>query len=278
MSFHGTWPFRKSKAIGQRGPQHKRAKDGRSPARRGSQSTSVGGARLSSSSEPAIDFEEGLAAAASEGSCGAVAQGELGVAIAGRGDADDGADLNDLAAVSADKSCIQALLEYHVVRAADGKPISRTQHVQVASQLGGFQNLGGYADGLVYQHGSDRIGPPVVDAPYNGTLMALSPDGASVVWRFDRMSSPVAAGIAIANGVIYVQSPVEEAEGHSPESAIYALDAKTGVQLTPLRTPGRTLASVAISDGRLYIGGGNRAVPDIDHRRWRQRLLLRLAE
>ncbi|MFT3921561.1 MAG: PQQ-binding-like beta-propeller repeat protein [Myxococcales bacterium] len=153
--------------------------------------------------------------------------------------------------------------EYHVLRASDGSEVSRTQHVQMALELGGLQTLGGYADGIVYQHGVDRIGPPIKDAPYTGTLLALAPQGTKVLWRFDRMQSPLAAGIAIANGVVYVQSPVEELPDAAPESAVYALNARTGAQLARLPTAGRTLASVVISNGRLYVGGGNRAVPDI---------------
>ncbi|MDB4991146.1 MAG: polyvinylalcohol dehydrogenase [Myxococcaceae bacterium] len=152
---------------------------------------------------------------------------------------------------------------YHILRASDGRLVSRTQLIQMGLELGGFQNLGGYADGVVYQHGVDRVGPAVKDAPYVGTVLALDPDGTHVRWRFDRPQSPFAGGIAIANDVVYVQSPVEEADGGAPEGAIYALHAETGAQLARLPSAGRAVASMVVSNGRVYVGGGNGAVPDI---------------
>lgn len=148
---------------------------------------------------------------------------------------------------------------YHVLDAETGELVARTQHLDMANELGGFQNLGATAHGLVYQHGLDRIGP-VGSTNFTGTVMALSLDGTDVEWRIDRPSSHVVGGLAVAHDVLYFQSPQEEAPGAPPAWALFAVHAQTGKVLKKMLFPGRAVSSPVVSDGRIYIGDGNTAL------------------
>lgn len=149
--------------------------------------------------------------------------------------------------------------EYHVLDAETGEQISRTEVVQTASELGGLQNLGATAYGLVFQHGLDRVGP-VGSAQFDGKVVALSADGTDVQWSVKRPGSELIGGLAVANGVVYFQSPREEQAGDDPAWALYAVSAFTGKVLKRLEFPGRALGSPVVSRGRVYVGDGNSAV------------------
>ncbi|WP_170136162.1 PQQ-binding-like beta-propeller repeat protein [Nannocystis exedens] len=149
---------------------------------------------------------------------------------------------------------------YHVLDAETGELVLRTQHLATASALGGFQNLGATAHGLVYQHGLDRIGP-VGSTAFKGKVLALTPDGSDVVWSVSRPGSEIVGGLAVAHDVLYFQSPREEkAPGDPPAWALYAVHAKTGAVLKRVELPGRAVSSPVVSRGRVYIGDGNSAV------------------
>lgn len=151
--------------------------------------------------------------------------------------------------------------EYHVIDAKTGEVISQTRYLKPANELGGFQQGGAFAGSMVYQHGLDGLGT----GGLLGTVMALSGDGTEQFWRFDIPNSPIAGGLAVANGVVYFQSPVEEENiGTSPfQWAVYALDASTGTVLNRIPFEGRALSSPAISQGRIYFGFGNAALAEI---------------
>ncbi len=150
--------------------------------------------------------------------------------------------------------------EYHVLDAETGELITRTKHLKTANELGGFQNLGAMANGLIYQHGLNRVGPPG-STSFKGTVMALSPDGTDVEWKIERPNSEIAGGLAVANDVLYFQSPREESGPNQPPAwALYAVSAKHGNVLKKLQFPGRALSSPVVSRGRVYIGEGNSAL------------------
>lgn len=153
---------------------------------------------------------------------------------------------------------------YHVLDAATGAVVVSTPHLQMANSLGGFQQGGAFAGEMVLQHGLDGLTTNGT-GPFLGSVMALSLDGRQVRWRFDRFLSPMAGGMAIANGVVYVQSPLEEAIPLQEPLlwALYALDAQSGEPLARVAFQGRALSGPAVSRGRLYIGFGNLAVTEI---------------
>ena len=151
---------------------------------------------------------------------------------------------------------------YHVLDARTGEIIKQTKYVEPTNSLGGFQQGGAFAEGIVFQHGLDRIGPITGDPLtqlFNGSVFALSRNGTEELWRFDKFFSPLAGGLAIANGVVYLQSPLEEKTPSSdpPKWAFYALDASTGEVLRRITFDGRALSSPIVSRGRVYLGKGN---------------------
>ena len=73
----------------------------------------------------------------------------------------------------------------------------------------------------------------------------------------------IAGGVAIADGVVYQVSTLEEALGESPLSALYALDAATGEVLLRHERAGRAMSSPVVSRGRVYHSFGNSAIEEI---------------
>jgi polyvinyl alcohol dehydrogenase (cytochrome) len=156
---------------------------------------------------------------------------------------------------------------YHVLDARSGALVKRTEHLKMFNTLGGFQNLGGYANGIVYEHGTDRLTEPSpLWEDFNGSVLALSPDGERMLWRFDVPLSPLIGGLAIANDVLYVVSPFEEPLLFlsEPEWAFYAVDATSGRVLKRMAFPERAIASPVVSRGRVYVTEGNAAFTVLD--------------
>lgn len=155
--------------------------------------------------------------------------------------------------------------DYTVLDAQTGEVIETTEIVQQANQLGGLQNGSAYGRGKVFVHGQDGYDPTSAQAPFDGRVIALSPDGTQVEWSFDRFYSIFAAPLALARDVLYFISPVEEAEpGTDPfEFALYALDADTGEQLARFPFPGRAVSGPVVSEGRVYMVTGNRAIEEL---------------
>lgn len=152
--------------------------------------------------------------------------------------------------------------DYHVLDARSGALVKRTEHLKMYNTLGGFQNLGGYANGVAYGHGTDRIGDPGwlgVGESFNGSVLALSPDGERVLWRFDQFLSPLIGGIALANGLLFFVSPIDELVPLlvDPGWGLYAVDASTGAVLNHLTFPERAISSPVVSRGRVYVTEGN---------------------
>jgi len=81
-----------------------------------------------------------------------------------------------------------------------------------------------------------------------------------VLWRFDRPGSGFIGNLAVANGVLYLVSTVEEGPGEPPASALYVLDAETGEVLLRDASLPRAISSPVISRGRIFVGFGNAAV------------------
>jgi polyvinyl alcohol dehydrogenase (cytochrome) len=158
---------------------------------------------------------------------------------------------------------------FHVLDAATGELVRTTAVIPPRNDLGGFQTGGAFADGTVFQHGL-RATAGFSDCnegacPYEGfvgSVVALSADGADVHWRFDIPVSPLVGGLAVANHLVYFQSPVEEAVPRSdpPLWALYALDARTGAVRKRLTFPGRAIGSPIVADGHVYVTNGNVAL------------------
>ena len=104
----------------------------------------------------------------------------------------------------------------------------------------------------MFPHGIDQLTPGSVLGV--GTVFALSRDGVRERWRFTVPFSPLAGGLALANRMLFFQSPTEESPplGASPRWAFYALDADTGQLLKRIEFEGRALTSPAVSRGRIY--------------------------
>jgi polyvinyl alcohol dehydrogenase (cytochrome) len=154
---------------------------------------------------------------------------------------------------------------YHVLDAHTGAIITSTPHLQPANTLGGFQQGGAMAYGRVFQHGLHGIPPVTGQGPFIGTVLALSLDGTQELWRWEKFVALLVGGVAVANGVILFQSPLEEAVPLQPplEWALYAVNAFTGETLMRLPFPGRAVSSPVVSRGRVYLGKGNTAIGPI---------------
>lgn len=154
---------------------------------------------------------------------------------------------------------------YHVLDAKTGEVVRSTQHLDPPNALGGFQTGGAIAGDLVFQHGTqldEGLFSCSVPSCLEGRVLALSKSGAHVRWQFAVRSSPLVGGLAVAAGVVYVQSPAEEPRPleDPPRWALYALDADTGAVLRRLEFEGRAVSSPVVSDGRVYVGVGNGAL------------------
>jgi polyvinyl alcohol dehydrogenase (cytochrome) len=154
---------------------------------------------------------------------------------------------------------------YHVLDAQTGAVIVSTPHLQQANILGGFQQGGALAYGRVFQHGLHGIPPLTGESPFVGTVMALSLDGRQELWRWHKLNALVVGGLAVAHGVVWFQSPIEEAVPLQPPFAwaLYAVNALTGETLVRLPFPGRAVSSPVVSQGRVYLGKGNTAIRQI---------------
>jgi polyvinyl alcohol dehydrogenase (cytochrome) len=150
---------------------------------------------------------------------------------------------------------------YHVLDAATGEIIASTPHLRQANSLGGFQQGGAIAGDLVFQHGLDRLNFGL----FNGVVTALSLDGSEERWRFQRLLTAPVGSLAVSNGVLFFQSPVDEPSPFQspPQWALYGLEAETGSTLLRVPFDGRAISSPVISRGRVYLGKGNTAVAEL---------------
>jgi len=159
---------------------------------------------------------------------------------------------------------------YHVLDAATGDLVKTTQVLAARNDLGGFQTGGAFAYGMAFEHGLNATaGFDTCEdgsCPYegfDGTVVALSADGARRIWSVNVPVSPLLGGIAVANRVVYFQSPVEEAnpQTDAPRWGLYAIDALSGAVLERMTFAGRAIASPVVSDGHVYVTSGNGALP-----------------
>src|SRR5581483_562957 len=87
--------------------------------------------------------------------------------------------------------------------------------------------------------------------------MALEPTGKNVKWSIHIPGSALYGSVAVANGVVYFQSPYEDTAGGAPTWALYVVHSGTGEVLR--RVPfanQRALNGPAVSHGRVYAGFG----------------------
>jgi polyvinyl alcohol dehydrogenase (cytochrome) len=148
--------------------------------------------------------------------------------------------------------------ELHVVDAATGELVRSASFVAQVTSEGGLQSGGAYAGGLVFQHGLDTSS--VTGAPYDGVVLGIARDACEERWRIRLPASPLLAGLAVANGVLYFQSPFEEsieAPAMPAKWALYAVNTETGEVLNRVALVGRALNGPAVSRGRVYAAFGN---------------------
>ena len=159
---------------------------------------------------------------------------------------------------------------FHVLDAATGQLVRTTQVIAPRNDLGGFQTGGAVGEGSVFQHGLNATAGfstcNTGACPYqgfDGVVAALTPDGSGVRWTVRVPGSPILGGLALANGVVYFQSPVEEAAPLSdpPQWGFYAVDSASGAILRRLTFPGRAIASPVVANGHVYATSGNGALP-----------------
>jgi polyvinyl alcohol dehydrogenase (cytochrome) len=168
---------------------------------------------------------------------------------------------------------------YHVLDAATGELVRTSELIQPRNDLGGFQTGGAVDDGHVFLHGLDATdgfdacttgggvgGLPDPTCPYrgfDGVVLATSPRGDRVSWTVRVPNSPLIGGLAVANGLVFFQSPVEEAAPltDAPEWALYAVDVRTGAVKKRLTFPGRAIGSPVVADGHVFATSGNGALP-----------------
>jgi polyvinyl alcohol dehydrogenase (cytochrome) len=142
---------------------------------------------------------------------------------------------------------------FHVVDAETGEHITPPQQYLAPGGLGGFHIDSGFANGVNYAPGNSWafvLSPPTPEDA--GAVFAISGDGSTRLWKFDT-DAPIIGGVAIANGVVYVQDG---------GGRFYAIDAATGAQLATLVTGIPVQGSgPAISRGQIYLGTGDVFTP-----------------
>jgi polyvinyl alcohol dehydrogenase (cytochrome) len=147
--------------------------------------------------------------------------------------------------------------QLHVLDAATGEVITTNQLVEMITAEGGFQS-GGATDGeTVFLHGGTTPSGP--GAPFDGIVMAVNARGTQVKWELTIPASALYGSLAVANGVLYFQSPFEEAldaPGDPATWALYAVHTGSGEVLERMTFPGRALNGPAVSRGRIYAGFG----------------------
>lgn len=151
---------------------------------------------------------------------------------------------------------------YSVLDAATGEVIKTTQIVQQANQLGGLQNGSAYGNGKVFVHGQHGSNPLSSAAPFTGVIKALSPDGGTTHWTFSAPMSVMAAPLALANGVLWALLPVTETGfPTAPQKfTLLGLHADSGTPVAGHQFSGRAISGPVVSNGRIYLVTGNRAI------------------
>ncbi|HEY2514190.1 MAG TPA: PQQ-binding-like beta-propeller repeat protein [Polyangiaceae bacterium] len=159
---------------------------------------------------------------------------------------------------------------YHVLDAATGAVVHTTQVVAPRNDLGGFQTGGAVGEGSAFQHGLNATagfdGCNTGLCPYqgfDGVVEGLSLDGTTTKWSVKIPGSPLLGGVAVADGVVYFQSPVEEKVPlqDAPLWGLYAVDSQSGAVLKRMTFPGRAIASPVVAGGHVYVTSGNGALP-----------------
>jgi polyvinyl alcohol dehydrogenase (cytochrome) len=147
--------------------------------------------------------------------------------------------------------------EFHVLDADTGEVIASTAHIEMITGEGGFQS-GGAMDGeTIFLHGSTT--PSVDGAPFDGVVMGVNRRGTKTRWELRIPGSALYGSLAVANGVLFFQSPFEEAldaPGNPATWALYAVHTGTGEVLDRITFAGRALNGPAVSRGRVYAGFG----------------------
>jgi polyvinyl alcohol dehydrogenase (cytochrome) len=144
---------------------------------------------------------------------------------------------------------------FHVLDAATGEEVGPPQQFVPGSQLGGFHMDTAVADGVIYGNGNDWPNPigdfPNINPWNGGSLHAISGDGSTELWKFET-PTPNLSGVAVANGVVYMQSLFDE--------TLYAVNAQTGALLAAVHSGGQS-SGPSISRGQIYLGTGDAIGP-----------------
>jgi polyvinyl alcohol dehydrogenase (cytochrome) len=133
----------------------------------------------------------------------------------------------------------------HVLDASDGALVNSVQYVP-GGMFGGLFSDSAYADGKIIANGHDW--PNIAGPPSAGHVVAVSPDGASELWRFTLPNTANMAGIAVANHVAYFASAFT--------GQLYALATANGAQLAAVPI-GVSMSGPSVSNGSVFIGVGS---------------------
>ncbi|PSM30919.1 PQQ-binding-like beta-propeller repeat protein [Haliangium sp. UPWRP_2] len=135
---------------------------------------------------------------------------------------------------------------YHVLDAATGVAVNQIQ-VQPGGLLGGLFADSAVAQGVAFAPGNNWTDTTTFP-PLSGALVAIAGDGSRELWRFTTPASVNIGGIAVAGGVVYFQSLMDD--------GLYALDASSGRLLTRVAT-GHGSSGPAVCRGNVYVGTGS---------------------
>lgn len=141
---------------------------------------------------------------------------------------------------------------FHVADALTGQEVVPPKQFLPGGHLGGFHIDSGFAGGVNYVPGNFWNDPFSGNPPDAGALFAISADGTNELWNFP-IVSPIIAGVAVANEVVYVQSL---------DGQFYAIDALTGLELARVFTGGQS-SGPAVSRGQVYVGAGDVLTPGL---------------
>jgi polyvinyl alcohol dehydrogenase (cytochrome) len=133
---------------------------------------------------------------------------------------------------------------YHVLDAATGAEVAVEQIVPGDPNGGLFADTA-VANGIVYANGTEW--PFFPNTPTRGSLVALTGDAATELWRHEIPGTAAMSGVAVANGVVFFATN---------DGNLNALDASDG---TPLATVpvGAYASGPSVDRGRVFVGGGD---------------------
>ncbi len=138
---------------------------------------------------------------------------------------------------------------YYVLDAATGNLINQYEALALCTpSSGGLFADSAVALGVVFANGTS--------CSNSGELFALQGNAQKEIWHFTSgPNSGASSGVAVANGVVYLQVINPSSTSDTAAGTLYALDAKSGTSLAAIPI-GAGISGPSVADGQVYVGTG----------------------